>query len=313
MNWFKEKKRVMILVFFCCLLWGSAFPILKLSYADLQLTASDFNVKILFAGIRFTMASGLLFLFSKAVLKLDMRIDRKAFGMLLVLGLFNTTLLYFFFYNGLANTSGIKASILQSMNTFIVVVLSHFVYKDDRINHGKILGIIFGFLGIIIVNIEQGFGGFTFTLYGEGFMVLSGLSSGIGTLLAKRAGREMHPFKVTAWQMFIGAMILLLYGLTQAQISDLRFTPFSGALLVYLSFLSATAFGLWFMLLKFNKAGEISIYRFMIPVAGSILTALLVPGEHFNLTIVLGLLSVSAGIYFVNKTRAAVSESDEPL
>ncbi|MDK2867871.1 MAG: hypothetical protein PWP51_2560 [Clostridiales bacterium] len=310
MNWFKEKRRVMILVFFCCILWGSAFPVLKLSYADLHMTASDFNVKILFAGIRFTMASGILFIFSKVVLKLDMRIDFKSFRMLLVLGLFNTTLLYFFFYNGLANTSGIKASILQSLNAFIIVVLSHFIYKDDHINRGKVLGIIFGFLGIVIVNIDQGFGGFNFTLYGEGFMVLSGLSSAIGTLLAKRAGQYMHPFKVTAWQMLIGAMILLTYGLTQAEMSSLQFTPFSGGLLVYLSFLSATAFGLWFTLLKFNKAGEIAIFRFMIPVAGSLLTALLVPGEHFNLSIVLGLISVSVGIYFVNKTRAAISESD---
>jgi drug/metabolite transporter (DMT)-like permease len=110
--------------------------------------------------------------------------------------------------------------------------------------------------------------------------------------------------------MLIGAMILLTYGLTQAEMSSLQFTPFSGGLLVYLSFLSATAFGLWFTLLKFNKAGEIAIFRFMIPVAGSLLTALLVPGEHFNLSIVLGLISVSVGIYFVNKTRAAISESD---
>ena len=301
MKWFVEKKRVMALVFFCCILWGSAFPILKLSYADLKLSPSDFEVKILFAGIRFFIASMILFAFSKMILKLKLGINKDEFFTLLILGLFNTTLLYFFFYNGLANTSGIKASILQSLNTFIVVVLSHFIYRDDHINKGKILGIIFGFLGIIIVNIEQGFGGVTFTFYGEGFMILSGLASATGTLLAKRAGRNIHPFKVTAWQMFLGSVLLLGYSLVNKPESTLNFTFFSGALLIYLSLLSATAFGLWFMLLKYNKAGEISIYRFVIPIAGSILTALIVPGETFTLNIILGLLSVSVGIYFVNK------------
>ena len=303
MKWFTERKRVMFLVFFCCILWGSAFPALKLTYADLNLSPADFNLKIAYAGIRFMLASMILFAVSKFIMHIDLKISFKDFKMLLALGVFNTTLLYFFFYNGLANTSGIKAAILQSSNTFIVVILSHFIYHDDHINSGKIKGIIFGFLGIILVNIQKGFGGFEFTLVGEGFMVFAGLASGIGTILAKRAGRHMNTFKVTAWQMFLGSSLLLSYGLFKVPVSELHFTPFSLGLLFYLSCLSATAFGLWFTLLKYNKAGEISIYRFMIPIAGSFLTALIVPGENFSVTIILGLLSVSLGIYFVNSIK----------
>jgi len=305
MKWFTERKRVMVLVFFCCILWGSAFPALKLTYADLNLSPADFNLKIAYAGIRFMFASLILFAVSKFIMKIDMKINLKDFKRLLVLGVFNTTLLYFFFYNGLANTSGIKAAILQSSNTFIVVILSHFIYHDDHINSGKVKGIIFGLLGIVIVNIQKGFGGVEFSLVGEGFMVFAGLASGIGTILAKRAGQHMNTFKVTAWQMFLGSSLLLIYALIKVPVSALHFTPFSLGLLFYLSCLSATAFGLWFTLLKFNRAGEISIYRFMIPIAGSFLTALIVPGENFSLTILLGLLSVSLGIYFVNSHKTS--------
>lgn len=301
MNWFIEKKRVMFLVFLTCILWGSAFPILKISYEKLALTAMDFNGKILFAGIRFFMASVFLFVFSLLVLKIDMKLTLKEFKKLSLLGVFNTSLLYFFFYNGLANTSGIKAAILQSLSTFIVVLMSHFIYEDDHINKGKVLGIVFGFLGIIIVNIERGFGGVSFTFFGEGFMILAGIAGSIGTFMAKSAGRSIHPFKVTAWQMLIGSSFLLAYGLIKTPIGVLNFDLMTGTLLVYLAFLSATAFGIWFMLLKYNKAGEISIYRFLIPIAGSLLTALLVPDEHFTLNILLGLISVSLGIYFVNR------------
>lgn len=98
-------------------------------------------------------------------------------------------------------------------------------------------------------------------------------------LLAKYLSRDVHPFVVTSWQMLIGSILLISIGLPQLGDFTFTFTSKAWILLIYSAFLSATAFSLWYSLLKYNKAGEISIYRFMVPVSGAILSATFIPGE----------------------------------
>lgn len=307
MNMFKDKKKVVIIALFCCVLWGSAFPVLKKSYELLNLSPSDFNGKIAFAGMRFFIASCALFMVSKFGLKLNMRLSQRELIKVLVLGLFNTSLMYFFFYNGLANTSGIKAAILQSISTFLVVIASHFVYQDDKINVKKILGLVFGFLGIVLININAGFGGFDFKWIGEGFMIFAGISGTIGTLLAKSAGQTIHPFKVTTYQMMLGSIVLLVIGFATSGVNSLHFNLASGGLLLYAAFISATAFSLWFMLLKDNKASEVTLYKFTVPIVGSFLSAVFIPGENFSQMMIVGLVSVSMGLFIVNYKKTSRS------
>jgi len=83
------------------------------------------------------------------------------------------------------------------------------------------------------------------------------------------------------------------------------FTLQAWGLLFYAAFLSAAAFSLWYSLLKYNKAGEISIYKFMIPVSGAVLSALFVPGEKLNILMGAALLLVAVGIVVVNYRREA--------
>jgi drug/metabolite transporter (DMT)-like permease len=64
--------------------------------------------------------------------------------------------------------------------------------------------------------------------------------------------------------------------------------------------LSAVAFSFWYALLSYHKAGEITMYRFVIPVAGVFLSAAFVPGEAINSYTLLSLLFVALGIIVVN-------------
>ena len=52
--------------------------------------------------------------------------------------------------------------------------------------------------------------------------------------------------------------------------------------------------------MKYNKAGEISVYRFIIPVSGAVLSAIFIPSETFTLNIVISVVLVALGIRIVN-------------
>lgn len=306
-----NKISVVIIALFCSILWGSAFPVLKISYDKLNILPEDIYSKILFAGMRFFIASTLIFIVVIFFLKISIKVDKKLILSLLVLGLLQTSLQYFFFYNGLAYTTGIKGAILASSGTFFVVILAHYIYHDDKMNFKKAVGLISGFLGIFLVNWGKGGLNLSFTFRGEGFLIIAGLVSAFGTIIAKKLSKEIHPFIVTAWQMLLGSIVLLVVGFSGTE-EMLKFSPLTSGLLIYASFLSATAFSLWYALLKYNRAGEITLYKFMIPVSGSFLSALLIPKENFTIYMFSALVLVASGIVFVNYKRKPINNNKNP-
>lgn len=298
-KFFIQKKYVIAIAVFCSILWGSAFPVLKLSYAELNILPEDTMTRIVFAGMRFFLASIIIFVIYKVTIKKSLKIKKSEGLQLFKLGMLQTAIFYFLFYTGVANTTGVKSAILDSSSSFFIILFAHYAYKDDKINRKKIIGLILGFLGIICVNWGKDFN-LNLSFFGEGFMLISGILFGFSTIYAKKLSLDIHPFLLTAWQMFFGSIVLLTVGIIGTKGILIDFTLKGGALLVYSSFLSATAFSLWYSLLKYNKAGEISIYKFVNPLAGSILSTIFIPGETFSLYIILALILVVLGIIVIN-------------
>ncbi len=294
-----KKWFVISIAIFCSILWGSAFPVLKVSYEEMQMAADDTIVKVVFAGMRFLLAGLILLIGLFFVNRRALIVTRKQIPILILFGIVQTALQYFFFYNGLANTTGMKGAILSSSGTFFTVVLAHYFYVNDRMNWQKTIGLIGGFAGIIVANWGQAFQ-MSFQLTGEGYMILAALTGAIGAIMAKELAIGIHPFALTGWQLTIGSVLMLIIGLPQLQEHAMTFTSLGWWLFIYSAVLSAVAFALWYSILKYNKAGEISIYKFATPVSGAILSAWFIPGEHFTILIIGALILVVAGFIAIN-------------
>ena len=180
-----NKYFVAFMAIIACILWGSAFPVLKITYAELQIATSDVSARMLIAGQGFPRwLDGLCD--AKVCSTSTCKNVQDNIKSLLWLGLAQTGLQYYFFYNGVAVVSGIKSAILNSIGNFLVVVLAHFIYTNDRLNFGKVIGLITGFAGIILVEWQPSTSiGWEFSFRGEGFLVFAGLTSAIGTFWAK--------------------------------------------------------------------------------------------------------------------------------
>lgn len=300
MEKYLTKKWIVIsIAVFCSILWGSAFPVLKVTYAELQMVADDTIAKVVLAGMRFLLAGlillgGMFFINRKALL-----VTRRQIPILILFGVIQTALQYYFFYNGLANTTGMKGAILTSSGTFFTVILAHYFYVNDRMNWQKTIGLIAGFAGIVVANWGQSFQ-MSFQLTGEGYMVLAALTGAIGAIMAKELAVGIHPFALTGWQLTIGSTLMLMIGFPQLKDHAMSFTPLGWWLFIYSAILSAVAFALWYSLLKYNKAGEISIYKFATPVSGAILSVIFIPGEQFTMLIIGALILVAGGFMAVN-------------
>ena len=299
---FARKNVVYLGAAFCCLLWGSAYPAIKSGYEIFQIATDDIPSKIVFAGYRFLFAGLLLLLLAMAQRKPIGRLSPRQFGQLTLLGLTQTSLQYIFFYIGLAFTTGVKGSIMNATGTFFSVLLAHFIYQNDKLSYNKTLGCILGFAGVMVVNFNSGLMDFSFSLLGDGSVVLAAFILSAATLYGKRISQTVDPTVMTGYQLGIGGLALVIGGYAFGGSLSVHGLA-SVAILGYLTLLSSVAFALWSILLKYNRVGMIAPFNFLIPVSGAVLSAIFLGENIFELKYAVALVLVCSGIWRVNKVK----------
>lgn len=302
---FSRPRYLVLLATLCCLLWGSAYPAIKGGYALLGIARSDTAAQLAFAGWRFLLAGALLLAMARLMGKSVWALAPVQWGQLGLLGLAQTALQYVFFYVGLANTTGVKASILNATGTFFSVLLAHFLYANDRLSRRKAMGCAVGFVGVMVVNLRgaQGLDA-EFTLLGEGFIVIAAFVLSAASIYGKRLSQRIDPMVMTGWQLGIGGLVLLLGGLAGG--GDITgWSAGSLALLGYMAVLSAVAFALWAALLKHNRVGQVTVFNFLIPVFGALLSALFLGEAVLEWRNLAALVMVCGGIWLVTTEAQA--------
>lgn len=304
-QFFSNRKVVFLLASFCCLLWGSAYPAIKNGYLLFDIAPDDIPAKLLFAGYRFLFAGLVLLIMALATRRDILTPLRKNPGSLALLGLTQTCLQYIFFYIGLANTTGVKGSIMNASGVFFSVLLAHFIYRNDRLSSRKVLGCLIGFTGVLAVNFGQGLLDFNFSLLGDGFVVISALVLSASSIYGKGLSQRMDSVVLTGHQLSIGGLILIALGfLFGGSLSGFTFK--ASALLIYMILLSSMAFSLWTTLLKHNRVGLVVVFTFLIPVFGALLSAAFLGETILEWKNLAALALVCLGIWLVTKERRRI-------
>ena len=284
----------------CCLLWGSSYPAIKSGYELFQIATDDIPSKVVFAGYRFLFAGLLLLIFALAQRKPIARLTPRQFGQLSLLGLTQTTIQYTFFYIGLAYTTGVKGSIMNATGTFFSVLLAHFIYQNDKLSYNQTIGCILGFAGVMLVNFNSGLMDFSFVWNGDGFVILAAFIFSAATLYGKRISQTVDPTVMTGWQLAIGGLVLVVGGYSTGGTLEVHSIE-AVAILGYLTLLSSVAFALWSVLLKVNRVSMIAPFNFVVPVAGTVLSAIFLGENILDIKYAIALVLVCSGIWWVNK------------
>lgn len=294
----KNKKFAILATIFAMVLWGSAIPTIKTTYMELNIGRSDTGSQILIAGIRFFLAGLLGLIYYKKFSKEKSEKENISLKYIVILSLIQTSIQYMIYYIALSNTQGVKASIIQASNSFIVVILSFFLLPNEKIHPNTILAIILGTLGIVVVN-----GGFSnmgseFNPLGEGLILISTTFNALSSIYVRKYGQNQDQFFATAAQFILGSIPLIIIGLIMND-KTLAFTPKSVILLAYGAFISATAYVIWNQVLKIYSANEMGMYKLFIPIFGSVFSVMFL-GENFTLNLLIGLILVMLGSVILN-------------
>ena len=293
---------VTLAAIFCCALWGSATPFIKTGYRIMfEGGKPDLPSTILFAGIRFALAGLLTVVIYSVARRRVLLPKRESLGFICIVAVFQTIVQYFFFYVGLANTTGAKGTILSGSSSFFAILISCIAFKQERLTVKKIVACLVGFAGIIAVNIN----GLDFNMnIGDLCVLLSGVSLGISSVLIKKFSSREDPVVISGYQFMLGGAVMAVVGLAFGGRVDLS-DPVGVLVLLYLSALSAVAYALWGVLLKHNPVSKVTIFSFMTPVFGVILTKIMLPDESdvHIISLIISLVLVALGVFLLNYVK----------
>lgn len=285
---------------FCTLIWGTAFPFIKLGYSAFSVESGDIGSTLLFAGLRFSLAGILVICFLCAKSSRLALPKKDELLPILLLGTVQTTGQYLFTYCGIGYTTGANTSIITACASFITVLAAPLFFKNDRLTLLKLFGCALGFGGVLVIN---GCGGFALsTLFGDILIFCSTVFAAGGNLIAKGVTKGRNPVSITGYQLLLGGMILTVSGLISGGRLDLLNSQ-GVLILLWLAVVSAAAFSLWTALLKHHPAGKIAVFNLLVPVFGTVLSGLMLGEQVWRFETLLSLILISAGIISVNISR----------
>ena len=231
--------------------------------------------------------------------KIDSK-DYKTFFLAAVFGVVTNMLL---FLKGLELTSPIHASVIMTITPIIILVFSAFFLKE-RITGLKILGIVLGFAGAVILTVYgKSPRAADNVLLGNLMIFINAISYSIYIIIIKKLTAKYHPFTFIKWLFLFGLIMVIPFGYSEVQEIQLHtFTPY-----VYFSvlFVIVGATFATYMLnplaLRHLKASTVGTFIYLQPVLAGVF-AIAMGVDTVNVIKVIAILFIFAGVYLVSKT-----------
>lgn len=283
-------------------LWGSAIPFINLGYRLFGIPAGATATQILFAGCRFFIAGAMTIALTSLLQRRIVRPAKKNLHMVLILALTQTVVQYMLFYLGVARTTGVKGAIIQGLNAFVAILIACYIFHTEKMNPLKWIGGLTGVAGVVVMNLGGSMGG-GMTLTGEGFLMMSMVVSACSSGLIKLFGQREDPVALSGWQFMLGGAVMAAIGAVLG--GQLHVTgAAAAAVLIYLAGVSAVAYTLWSVLLKYNPVSRIAPFMFLQPLFGVVLSLLFDPSMQVAyLQCGAALVLVCASIVIIGKAQ----------
>lgn len=274
--------------------WSTAFGAIKVSLG--------YAPPMLFAGTR-TLLCGAVMTLAALVWGGEVNLKQNwpaylllaGFNVVLFMGLQTLTILYM--------PSG-SAAVVIYLQPILVGLLAFFVL-GELLSVAKVIGLLLGFSGVVVVSVGSLSAGTLGTPIGVAFGVSAAASWALGTVFFKRYGERLSTLWAVAAPFSLGGILLTALGLVLEPLSEVSLTGTFVAGWLYTSLVgTALAWVLWLGLVRAGEASRVSAYVFLVPIFSVLLGALFL-GETLSPLLLVGAALVVCGIYLVNKQSAA--------
>ena len=269
-------------------MWGSSYLFIKIAVE----TITPFTI------VALRLAIGAVILVA-VVLATRPALPRtlRMYGHLLVLAIVSIVLPFSLITWAEQSVTSSLASILTATVPLFVIVIAAFFLRDEGITANRLIGLVIGFAGVVILTGGPGAGG---DLVPQLALLGAAASYAVGGVYGRRTVTGLAPIVPAVLQVAIAFAISGVLALVLEDPFGLDYTPAAIGSLLWLGvFGSAFAYLAFFRLLRRWGATRTSLVAYLMPVVGIALGAL-VAGERVDLPMIVGTVLVIGGIGLVN-------------
>ena len=216
------------------------------------------------------------------------------FGM----GLFNNAIPFSLIFWAQTELNSGVASILNATMPVFTVIAAHLLTKDEKITKMRFLGVVLGFLGIVVL-IGSPISG---SIWAHLAILAAGISYALASIFGKRfAQMGVKPMATATGQVICSAIILLQFAL----ILERPWTNASPsfhviqAMIAMISLSTAFAYFLYFRILSTAGATNVALVTLLIPPF-AVLLGILFLNETLTLQQITGMLIITAGLVSID-------------
>jgi len=181
--------------------WGTSFAVSKLALRSIP--------PLWLAWVRFVLASAILFVWL-LLRHEDLRLDRRAFGAMVLGGVLGYTLNHIFENVGLALSTASEISLMMGVFPVLSLLVEALVYHR-KFSHAAAAGIGLSVVGVILIVDPRSLGGNIGgrRLLGDGLIILSGICWAFYSILVKNLSKDSSASRTAMFQMLFGSIVLL--------------------------------------------------------------------------------------------------------
>ncbi|WP_254537499.1 DMT family transporter [Halomarina litorea] len=275
-------------------MWGTSFVFIKIGLEHFP--------PVLFAAVRYDVAG--LVMLAYAVFTVDRwrPKGRHEWLSVLIAGAFVIAGYHALLYLGEQHVSGAVAAIVVSLAPVLTAVFASVALSEERIRGLGVVGLLFGFIGVVVVADVDPSSLAGANLAGVGLVFAGATCFALGSVLSRPLKTTLPARTTQAWAMLLGAGMLHVAGTARGEtFAAVEWTVPTIVSLVYLTFVSGVvAFMLYFHLLDEIGPTELNLIGYLEPVVATLMSWLLL-GELVESSTVVGFAAIFLGFALLKR------------
>lgn len=275
------------------LLWGGAFFMIELGLRGFPPNTLVF--------LRMALAVPPMLLILK-IMGHHMPRDRQSWQRLFVLGAINAAFPFILFFWGQTRIESGLASILNATTPLWGVVTAHFLTKDEKAAPARVIGVLLGLAGIIVMVGTEALGGISGSVLAQLACLAATLLYALAAVYARTLSQTtMTPLVIATGQVVTAAIIMLPVMLMVDQpwaLPSAGWDAWAGALGLAIPS-TAIAYFFYFRLIDRAGASNAMLVAFIMPVVAIILGVVAL-GETVEAKEIAGAVLIALGLIAID-------------
>ena len=281
-----------LLVIFLGFIWGSSFL-----FTEILL---NYINPVLIVFFRVSLASIILIIYVFFFTNLKFNFSKEILLTFFTMGLLNNVIPFLLIAYAQETITGGLASILNANTSFFTIFLASLFLKDEKLTNYRLLGIIIGIIGVVVIVGFENLSEFKNYNFGIVLMLFSCLSYSFAGIFAKTKLTNIHP-TISATGMLSMSTIILFPFIIIYNGNEL--ININSTVLYYscmFAFIcSVLAYFLYFKILETNGAGNLLICTIIIPPSSILLNAFFI-NEIIKIYELIGLIIITLGLIILD-------------